>query len=240
MYFASLTLTHYAHQHESQGDIVQGTRLDSSSAVMSLLTLPDVHVRTFMPRQQELVVAAGAPTTPESRRVLRQQILGLDDDLDYKMVVLLSTGSDAQSLELVMGLIDERWPNAAVVGGIATSVFLWEGCRLITSRDTGMGGVVGLALAGDVPLHAIVSRGVSPRSPRLAVVEHEFDEREGLLVVRSLRVPPAPGGDGGSAAFGGEGELLSPLNALYHFDVRTLRKFGMMGDACVKLGFVLL
>lgn len=201
----------------TQESIVQGSRLDPGSAVLSLVSLPDVQARLFMPRAIDLQVAAGAPATPESRRVLRERLLGLDDSVQYRVVVLLSVG-DAQALEVVMSLIDERWPNAAVIGGIANSVFAWEAGQLTTSRDAGAGGIAGVALAGNVPLQAVVSRGVSPRSPKLSIADFEFDEAENLLVVRSLLAPPTTSGAGAGGA-GGAGQLLSPLNALYTFDV---------------------
>jgi hypothetical protein len=208
---------------------VHGSRLDSGSAVLSLISLPDVHAKIIMPSERDLALAAGAPADPGSRRVLREHLLGLDDAVDYRVVVLLSVG-DARAVELVMGLIDERWPRAAVIGGIAHSVFAWEAGQLATSRDRGCGGVVGLALSGDVPLQAIVSRGVSPRSPQLTVADYEYDEAAELLVVRSLLAPspaaaatatgPATSGAAVSGWNDAAGQLLSPLNALYYYDVR--------------------
>lgn len=197
---------------------MQGARLNSDSAVLSLVSLPDVHARIFMPRACDLVNAAGAPTTPESRRVLRERILGLDDALEYRVVVLLAVG-DRPALDVVMGLIDERWPRAAVIGGIANSVFMWKGGELTTSREAGCGGVVGLALAGNVPLQAIVSRGVSPRSPALGVVDYDYDEEEGL-VVRSLLAPPSPSAAAAPGGPAAAGQLLSPVDALYLYNVR--------------------
>lgn len=169
--------------------IVQGNTY-AQDAILNLLSLPEACAQTFTVQNSDLEAVTVAPCEREGRRWLREDILGLSPSIEYKVMVVLP-GQRADNVELLLKALQEGSPSAAIVGGIfARNLFCWKDGAL--RRPGGEGGnaedgIVGMALWGNVPLQAVVSRGVVPCSPSFTVSSWEYEGE--AVVVKSLSRP---------------------------------------------------
>ena len=96
------------------------------------------------------------------------------------------------------------------------SVFRWYCGRLTVCER---GGLVGLGLSGNVPLQAVVSRGVVPSSPLLELTRWEYEKTRGIIKGLAFQhvVPGAPAAAGQLSAmqvFGSYGSDESYIGVL--------------------------
>jgi len=154
-------------------------------AVLTLLSLPEAHAHVFMAENGDLDAANNLLTG--GRSMVRHEILGLNPKIDYKMFVV-TPGQGAKHIELLLQALQESHPRAAIVGGVfSRNVFCWKDGVLQTPGGAGKDeGIVGMALWGNVPLQAVVSRGVVPRSPACKVADWEYDGNAEVVVVKSI------------------------------------------------------
>ena len=65
----------------------------------------------------------------------------------------------ANAAQSVVAVLQKRYPSAAIIGGIAQGAFRRAPGKKVEYGDDC---VVGLAMAGNVPLQALVTRGARP------------------------------------------------------------------------------
>jgi len=115
---------------------------------------------------------------------------------DWRVIVLYVSHGSAEYSEKVVDALQCAFPEASIIGGICGPVFL-AGSGTTMSRDSQEShskplvvdqGLVGVAMAGNVPLKALVSRGVRPLGPVYRVTSRQYlSERLGQLC-RSVAV----------------------------------------------------
>lgn len=100
---------------------------------------------------------------------------------------------------MFLEVLQELYPKSTIVGGMVEVAFRINSSRKIENSRSG---VVGLALAGNVPLHALVSRGTIPCSPTFNITSSTTTRRtvgggltQELLVVQTVRPMEGGGGD---------------------------------------------
>lgn len=157
-------------------------------ALLKLLSLPGAHAHVIMAQSNDLDAVNAATSKLKRRRILLEDILGLDSRIDYKMFVIFA-GHGAEHIDLFLEALQKEYPRATVVGGVfGPNIFSWKGGVLRRpggcDRD---GAIVGMALWGNVPLQAVVSRGVVPHSPPLKVASWEYVEEEESILIKSGR-----------------------------------------------------
>jgi len=135
-----------------------GTQLETcrepGRVAMQLGSFPDATAQSFHMSDDICERIAGADTEAAAQVLLREA--GYPVGPEWKTIVLIASSTDA--LESVINAFQRGHPGTAILGGIA------EDQLLIHSRGTTKiktDGIAGLALQGDVPLTALVSRGCS-------------------------------------------------------------------------------
>lgn len=125
--------------------------------------------------EHEPAVALTAAALPGVR--LTPYVLGTDPDA-WASQIDLDEGADAALLTLpdplswppdlfdeLLGFLDERWPDAAKIGGLASGGMTTAGPptnTLFLGEERVSGGAIGVALEGDVVVDTIVAQGCRP------------------------------------------------------------------------------
>lgn len=171
-----------------QGKVITQAGGPDEDAVLSLLSLPEAHAHVFMAKNEDLDEANNLSLG--GRSVVRELILGLDAKIDYKTFLVIP-GQGAEHVELLLQALQEGHPRAAIVGGVfSRNVFCWKDGMFQTPGGAAKDkGIVGMALWGNVPLQAVVSRGVVPRCPALKVADWRYDGDAEAIVVKSVYQP---------------------------------------------------
>ncbi|GAB5032539.1 genome sequencing contig c308 [Nannochloropsis oceanica] len=168
-------------------------------AVLSLLSLFEAHAHVFMVNNGDLDAAEKLLTG--GRSVVRENILGLVPTIDYKMFIIIP-GQCAEHVEFLLQALQEGHPRAAIIGGVfSRNVFCWKDGMFQTPGGAAKNkGIVGMALWGNVPLQAVVSRGVVPRCPALKVADWKYDRNVEAISVKSVYQPASRAAAASSAA----------------------------------------
>jgi len=124
------------------------------AASMSLLvgTLPDVDIRPFRMRQRDL---DSIRTPPDWERVV-----GVAPESHPTFIAL----ADPFRLAVhdVVEQLNDGYPGAALVGGIASAGSMPQQNRLFVEDEVQQEGLVGIALTGAVAIDTVVSQGCRP------------------------------------------------------------------------------
>ena len=178
---------------------------------------PDASFRSFGLNAAEMSHALDAPTDDAFLGHL-----GLATGDAWSVFVVLVAGDGGEGADKLMHRLQGKYPTAAIIGGVCEGAFRRSGFKVSYIEE----GVVGLAMAGNVPLSALVSRGAKPLGGSLAVTDAEpvrTPSGKRHLLLQQAR-PVAVGGGGGSdgsgaaaaaaaAAGSGETALMPALQA---------------------------
>lgn len=177
-----------------RGATVLRSERSSDRVALMLGSFPEAVTHAFHMPVEKCVEISNAAGDAAASALLQRH--GLPAGEEWKTILVLvsagslySHGSARVNLERILKAFQHGRPGTAIIGGIAPSQLL------ILSRGRARlesGGVVGLALKGDVPLTALVSRGCTPLSPPLRVRGARVEAAaEGSLAVGgpSLHIP---------------------------------------------------
>lgn len=130
---------------------------------------------------------ADIPSGPDAVEVWRERF----DGADSPHFLLLSDPFSFEVEPLIRGL-DEAFPDARKIGGIASSGSAPGDNALYVGSEVHREGLVGVALAGDLEIDAVVAQGCRPiGSPMFVTRAHEnvlyeLDGRPALAVLQEL------------------------------------------------------
>lgn len=111
---------------------------------------------------------------------------------DWKTIVVTVSSNAMRSRadpERIINVFQQSNPEAAIIGGVAGDQVLVHSRGKTRVEESG---IVGLALKGDVPLTALVSRGCVPLTPRYRargarpVSSEDSDDDENMLLIPEL------------------------------------------------------
>ena len=92
-------------------------------AALNLLFLPEAHAHVFMAHDDDLGAVKAATSKMKGRRILVEDILGLDSRIDYKMFVIFA-GHDTNHVDLFLEAFQKEYPRVTIVGGVfRTNIF---------------------------------------------------------------------------------------------------------------------
>jgi len=139
---------------------------------------PETSCSTFLLRDKDLGdVVRQRPIADFRSWMVRK--LGLDPVAAYKVFVVLGVSASGP-LDMFLEALQDVYPDSTIIGGMAETAFrVKEPMKAETTRS----GLVGLALAGHVPLHAVVSQGVKPISPIFTVTGRVCGGGQKLLMI---------------------------------------------------------
>lgn len=143
--------------------------------------LPGVTLRPFHLAMSDL------PTGPEAIDVWQERFQGADSP----HFLLLSDPFSFDVEPLIRGL-DGAFPDARKIGGIASSGSAPGDNALYVGTEVHREGLVGVALAGDIEVDAVVAQGCRPIGSPMFVtrarenVLHQLDGRPALAVLQEL------------------------------------------------------
>lgn len=169
----------------ASGVIAAGCEVEEGPAVsLTAALLPGVRLTPFhIPR-------VGMPEPDEGVDAWRN-LVPLDDDAQDPCFILLPDPFSCDSERLVVGL-DAAWPRGIKIGGIASGASRPGLVRLLLNRQVYAGGVVGMALSGDIAVDTIVAQGCRPIGQPLFVTRasgniiYELDGQPALMVLDQL------------------------------------------------------
>jgi len=167
------------------GVIGEATEVETSPALsVTVARLPDVEVSGFYLEDDELP-SPDAP--PEAWR----SVLGLSacqEGLRPPSFLLLADPFEFELNALLRGL-DYAYPHSVKIGGLASGARQPGGNRLILNHQLPSRGLVGLALAGNVKVEAVVAQGCRPIGEPLRITRAERNmilEMEGRTPLQVL------------------------------------------------------
>eukprot|EP00933_Yihiella_yeosuensis_P044328 TRINITY_DN3942_c1_g1_i1.p1 TRINITY_DN3942_c1_g1~~TRINITY_DN3942_c1_g1_i1.p1 ORF type:complete len:745 (-),score=157.56 TRINITY_DN3942_c1_g1_i1:147-2183(-) len=145
---------------DSQLQNVEGSMLDQDLKLALMLgSFPDAVATAFHVTSVQCQQISGGS---EEEGVSKMNSWGKPTGRDWKTVVVLVCGEslhDSTNPERLLNVFQKSYPEAAILGGIAGSqLVLHSGGQTHIHEE----GVVALALKGEVPLTALVSRGCTP------------------------------------------------------------------------------
>ncbi len=145
---------------QSQNEEIEG----KPALSLSLAHLPDVNVRTFHIRSDQLPDLDSSPNS-------WVELLKVPPE-EKPSFILLSDPFSAGINDFLQGL-DFAYPGAVKVGGLASGGSITGGSGLFCDGELHRQGSVGVALSGNVVLDSIVAQGCRPIGSVLQVVECE-------------------------------------------------------------------
>ena len=165
------------------GVIGEATEVETSPALsVTVASLPDVEVRGFYLEDDEL---PSPDASPEAWR----DVLGLSSPVfGQPSFLLLADPFEFELTALLRGL-DYAYPRSIKVGGLASGARHPGGNRLILNHQLPSRGLVGLALAGNVRVEAVVAQGCRPIGEPLRITRAERNmilEMEGRTPLQVL------------------------------------------------------
>lgn len=175
----------------SGGGIIGAGREVEVSPALSLTgaVLPGVRITPFHLDMSRL-------PEPEAGAAAWQEALGIGpQEQPYFLLVADPFTLDAEAL--VEGL-DRAWPQALKVGGLASGSREPGGHRLLLGERMLRSGVVGVALSGNLVMHAVVAQGCRPIGTPMLVTRCEenvvlrLNERVPVEVLRELHASLEP------------------------------------------------
>jgi len=222
----------------------------SGQIALMLGSFPDALAQSFyMPVQacMEISKAEENGGSEAGLKVIKR--LGFPAGNEWKTIVIIvgcATMRERIDPAAILRSFQSGSPHTAIIGGVAGDQILIHSCgrtEVMTS------GVVGLALKGDVPLTALVSRGCKPVSAKM--------QARGLTVTmsgcggRTLEIPELVGADGStkqprqvalqahqSSPPGGPlyVGLRLEQNSGYMLEQLSQRNFSQEGGMCIPFG----
>jgi small ligand-binding sensory domain FIST len=144
--------------------------------------LPGVLVRPFTIAPQEDDDEPAAEAWREAIPLARGE----------KAALLLFADPFSVSVVDLLDAVNETWPGTAIVGGIASGGAVPGKNRLYQGDETLRGGAVGVALAGPIEVHTVVSQGCRPVGRHLVITRAEghviytIGGRPALAVLRDV------------------------------------------------------
>jgi len=151
-------------------------------------SFPDAVAQSFHISNQVGVELAAARDDTALAEALKRHHLPCGPDWGTIVLIVGRLSRDCDP-EVILKGVQRCCPNAAILGGIAGNKLLRHAHGRTTIKEVG---IVGMALKGNVPLTALVSRGCSPMTPPLrargaqAEVFEEDGEQERVLIVPEL------------------------------------------------------
>lgn len=104
------------------------------------------------------------------------QVTGWPEDLrdtQSSPTFLVFADPFSTPIEEFFALVDRRCPGAQAIGGVASGGTDLGENRLILNGDVFFGGIVGVAISGDVSIRTVVSQGCRPIGDRYVVTKAE-------------------------------------------------------------------
>ena len=145
---------------------------------LTLMHFPETQARTFLLKDRDLSDVVRRRAASDFRTWIMEK-LNLDPQAEYKVFMVLGVSANGP-LDIFLEALQDLYPNSTILGGMAESAFRVSGPM---TKEVARSGLVGLALAGDVPLHAVVSQGVKPCSPVFTVTGRLCGGGQKLLVI---------------------------------------------------------
>ena len=141
------------------------------SASLMLGRFPEAHFKTFVLTEDIMKQQPTAEVLLELAGLVEVSSGSIGkEQTDWKVFCVLVAGEGGRYAEKALSAIQGKYPKAAIVGGIAQGAFARAaGLDLQYYEDC----IVGLAMAGNVPLHALVTRGARPLGPVHTVTDCE-------------------------------------------------------------------
>jgi len=118
----------------------------------------------------------------------KEEQAGTAPPVAWSVFVVLVAGVAGRSTDLMLKRLQAKYPDSAILGGVCQGAFVRRPGGVHYSE----GCVVGLAMAGNVPLQALVTRGAKPLTARaLEVTKKVSNVRDGsgnqYLLLQSAR-----------------------------------------------------
>lgn len=110
----------------------------------------------------------------------------LDSEGESAPVMLLFADPFSTPLQDVLGLIEERYPNARALGGLAGGGQDLAENRLFLDDEVYSDGLVGVALSGNISVRSVISQGCRPIGDRFIVTKAEHNVIQELGGVPAL------------------------------------------------------
>jgi len=160
-----------------------GQEVEHGPAVsLAAAILPGVTLRPFH------IAMSDMPTEPDAARVWRERF-GKEEDAPHFLLLADPFSFDVEPL--IRGL-DVAFPAARKIGGVASSGSAPGDNALYVGSEVHREGLVGVALAGDIEIDAVVAQGCRPIGSPMFVtrssenVLYELDGRPALTVLQEL------------------------------------------------------
>lgn len=191
---------------------------DAQDISLMLGSFPEAVAQSFYITGSQCHEISVARSTADAHNLVQKY--GFPTGAEWKTVVLIMSGSTLQSGRLnpekVIGAFQRGSHETAIIGGAAGRQLLLFSRGVCNVMD---GGIVGLALKGDVPLTAMVSRGCTPLTTSLrsrgARVEKWSDDDEGEAEEdQAVYIPELVQGDGST---------IQPIQVAIHAQQKSQR-----------------
>jgi hypothetical protein len=137
---------------------------DDDTVALTLGHFPEAHIKSFALSVEECAqIKNGADCTA------MEEILGMG----AVIFVLLCSGQGTQYIEDVVNKLQSNNRDAAIIGGLSYDQLIQVSNSHVNVVNDG---IVGVAMAGNVPLTALVSRGTAAISPTYEVTAGDYME----------------------------------------------------------------